>query len=98
MKLNLDHVVVTSEKYRPITGNAPAPDFIPSSLPSDSKVAPTSKREPPGQRSVISTIMSGDDHASFASIQSLHASPDSITSKSPEFLDQPKVNELAFDE
>lgn len=37
-----------------------------------------------------STVMSDDDRASFTSIQSLHASPDSITSKPPEFLDQPQ--------
>ena len=41
--------------------------------------------------------MSGDDRGSLTSIQSLHASPDSVTSKSPEFSDQLQVNEPVFD-
>src|SRR5258708_4688276 len=40
--------------------------------------------------------MSDDDRASLTSIQSLHASPDSITSKSPELLDQLQSRRTRF--
>ena len=41
--------------------------------------------------------MSDNERASLTSIQSLHASPDSITSKPVDFPDQPQVYEPAFD-
>ena len=76
--------------------NPSAPDAIPSS-PSRSRLQP--KREPEDGNSALlsSTAMPDDDRGSLMSIQSLHASPDSVTSKSVSSRINLKVGELAVD-